>query len=70
MKITFEITELEEQEKAERMLKADDAFCLLFGIDNYCRGIQKYDEGKPTKERILEDIREMIEESNLRDLWN
>lgn len=65
MKITIEE---EDKIKAKRLVSCDDAFGLLWDIDQHCRGILKYDE-KKTRDEALEEIREMIYESSLLDLW-
>ncbi len=76
MKMTLNLDTTEEQDKAERLLKADDAFSLIWDIDQYLRDIQKYGvsnmrQGKkdPSKDEVMEEVREMIAESNLMDLW-
>lgn len=75
MKITFELEGLEEEKKAERILRSDDAFSLLWDLDNFCRNKIKYGmeegDGKKIKtpEDALQAIRDEIHETNLLELW-
>lgn len=65
MNITIEEKDIE---KAKRILSTDDAFSLLWEIDQCCRSIIKYDE-KIDRDESLAKIRDMISESNLLDLY-
>ena len=65
MKITIEENDIE---KAKRILNADDAFSLLWGIDNLLRGYVKHGTEK-TREEVCDEVRDMICESGLMELW-
>jgi len=65
MKITLEESDLN---KAQRLLSCDEAFSLLYDIDQKLRGYLKY-ETKLTRDEIMEEVREDINESNLLDLY-
>lgn len=69
MKITIEEDNIEE---AQRLLRATEAFGLLWDIDQRIRQYIKYEEGnegcaKP--EKVLDEIREMIWEDKILDLY-
>jgi len=72
MKITFEFDGDTEREEAERVLRVSEPFSLLWDIDQRLRDIQKYhsDEEKPTKEELIEELRGMIHENNILDLYS
>ena len=65
MKLTIEE---EDIEKAERLLRTDEAFSLLWDIDKKLRGYLKYGTEK-TAEEIMEEIREMINEDLILNLY-
>ena len=65
MKITIEE---HDKQKAKLLMANDDAFTLLWEIDQYCRSQIKYAEKKDVDE-ILDTIRGMIWEDNILDLW-
>lgn len=70
MKIIFTVDTVEpdEEVRAKRMINSDDAFSLLWDIDSYCRGLLKYSD-EQICEKHLEEIRSMIGESNLMELY-
>jgi hypothetical protein len=68
MRITLNLDENEEQDKAKRLLYCDDAFSLIWNIDQLCRNDLKYGS-KKTKDEILEEIRNEINETNLLELF-
>jgi hypothetical protein len=65
MKITIEEKDISQ---AKRLLSTDDVFGLLWDIDAKLRGYLKYGT-ELDKEQIMEEIRDMIGEENLLDLW-
>ena len=66
MKITIEEN---DKIKAKRILAADDSFSLLWDIDQKCRETIKYKEISKETETALQEIRDMIWEDNLLDLY-
>ena len=71
MKVTIEVdTDDEVPNKAMRMMQADDAFGLLWDMDEVLRNLDKHGipEGKSAEDIVIE-IRTMIAESNLMRLW-
>ena len=50
-------------------MAAEDAFSLLLDIDQKCRELIKYQELSEETEVVLQNIRDMIHEDNLLDLW-
>ena len=69
MKITFELDDVEEGEKAERLLRTDEVFSLLWDINEKLRSYEKYDT-KKTRDEIIREIRERIWEDNILNLYN
>jgi len=69
MKITFELDDIEEGEKAERLLRTDEVFSLLWAISEKLNSYEKHDT-KKTKEKIIDEIREMIWENDILNLYN
>lgn len=75
MKISFELEGLEEERRAQRLLHAEEAFSLLWELDNFCRNKIKYgmNEGNgqniKTPEDALQAIRDEIHETSLLELW-
>jgi hypothetical protein len=76
MKITFELKGIEEEDKAQRILRGDEVFSLLWDIDQHIRGkLKYYPEFKTKDEEItylteqLEEVRTMIHENNILDLY-
>ena len=65
MRITIEEDNID---MAQRLTQCDNAFGLLWDIDMKCRDYQKYGT-KKTKLEILAEIRELIQESHLMDLY-
>lgn len=65
MKITIEE---KDNTKAKRLLSTDDVFGLLWDIDSKLRGYLKYGT-ELDKDQVMEEIRDMISEENLLDLW-
>ncbi len=64
------IIQEEDKVKAERLIKCDDAFNLLWDIDQMCRNYIKYGiEKEKSKEDLLQEIRDTILNSNLLELW-
>jgi hypothetical protein len=57
-----------DKKKAKRILSTDDAFGLLWDIDNTLRGYLKYGTEKTASE-IMEEIRNMIYQDNILDLY-
>lgn len=66
MKITIEE---KDKLKAKRILATDDAFSLLWDIDQKCRETIKYKEISKETETVIQEIRDMIWEDNLLDLY-
>ena len=66
MKITIEENDKDE---AERILSYSKSLSLIWDIDQRCREICKYGEPSKETEKILEEIRNMIAESNLMEIW-
>ena len=58
----------ENKEQAKRLLSCDLVFCLLSELDQKLRSYQKYETHK-TRDEILDELREIIHEDNLLDLW-
>jgi hypothetical protein len=69
MKITFELDDVEEGEKAERLLRTDEVFSILWDINEKLRSYEKYDT-KKTRDEIIREIRERIWEDNILNLYN
>jgi hypothetical protein len=66
MKITIEEN---DKTKAKRILAVDDVFSLLWDIDQKCRDTIKYKPILNETEMALQEIRDMIWNENLLDLW-
>lgn len=81
MKITFEFTDAgddghDETTKAKRMMRTDDAFMLIWEITNI---IDRHNNNKDdldvadhavcSEATVLDDINDVIRESNLLELW-
>lgn len=63
-----------DQDEILRAAAADDAFALIYDIDQRCRAILKYgwdEKKKPEKvlEETLEELREMIFNSRLMEYY-
>lgn len=66
MQVTIEEKDLQ---KARRLLATDDVFSLLWELDQKMREYQKYGYGEKTIDDILDELRDMIHEENLLDLY-
>ena len=66
----------EDVDKAKRLLETDNAFGLLWDLDQHCRNIIKYEstcgsrKGDKARNKALEEIRDIINDSHLLDLYN
>ena len=69
MKITIETTKEDDRNVAKRLVACDDAFGLLWDIDQKMRAFQKYEENK-TGEEMIEELSGMIHDEGLLDLYN
>ena len=66
MKITIEE---KDKNKALMLLRNDEALALLWELDQKLREYQKYDLEK-SRDDVLDELRAMIWENNILDLWN
>jgi hypothetical protein len=57
-----------DKAEAKRMLAADDAFYLLLDIETTLRGYLKYGT-KKNKQKIMEEVRNVINDSCLLELY-
>ena len=57
-----------DKAEAKRMLAADDAFYLLLDIETTLRGYLKYGT-KKNKQEIMEEVRNVINDSCLLELY-
>lgn len=67
MKITIEE---KDKLKAKRILAADDAFSLLWDIDQKCREVIKYQNVSEETANKIQEIRDMIWEDNILELFD
>jgi len=66
-KLEFNLQDPESETRFKRAVRADEAFSLLWDIDNECRNCLKY--GTENASDVLEKIRDMINETDLMDLY-
>ena len=57
-----------DKQEAKRLLSCDLVFILISELDNKLRSYQKYETDK-TRDEVIDELREMIHEDNLLDLW-
>jgi len=70
MKITIQTR---DSLKAERLLKVDEVFSLLWEVNERIRRFYKYEDGQVTGETsdtVLKEIERAIQENNLLNLYN
>lgn len=70
MNVTFNIdcNDMHSENKLKRLVNTDEAFDLIWDIDNKIRNHLKYGDEK-NDVSILEEIRGDIAESNLNKYW-
>jgi len=63
------IIEEENQEKAERLIRCDEAFSLIWNISQKLRDYNKNDTDK-TRDEIINELNELITDNNILDLYS
>lgn len=68
--LSWDDDEPDGTDRLQRMLRADDAFHRLSELDEKLRGIIKHDDSYDDRTiKLLEELRSMIHEDGLMELW-
>ena len=66
--LTFNLNNEDDITRHLRAIHADEAFSLIWDIDQKLRSVLKYNE--KVEEKDFEEIREMIYETKLMEMYN